>query len=236
MNTTNDPVGGTTDRFGYPAASRATRRFGVRCPFSIHATRVTSRDRMFECESGLEGRNHLALMARTDVRDVWEQPPKLTYVDDDGNPKDHTVDQLVTLEDGIKYAMLVKPRRKVGSTNLERIRDLLAAQAPREFADFYVIVSEDKLPRHRIANGRLFDAVRRDGPFTDDPDVTTALAAVEAAGGTTTVGEVMECTGLAGRAFRALVRCAVDRRIAVVGDRAFDLPAPVRRLVDGPAR
>ena len=236
MTTTPQPLGGTADGFRYPAPSRATRHIGVRCPFAMHATRVTGSDRMLECESGLEGRNVSALEARTDVRDVWEQPPALTYVDDDGEEKGHVVDQLVTLDDGSKYAMLVKPKRKVGTTRLERIRDLLAAQAPRDFADFYVIVNEDKLPRHRVSNGRLYATVRRYGPFSGDPDVATVLAAVDATDGTTTVGEVVERTGLGGRAFVALVRCVVDRHVAMVGDHAFDYPAPIRRLVDGVAR
>ena len=226
---------GVADAFRYPKPSRATRNWGVRCPFATRTTRITASDFVFECESGLEGRNVLALAARTDVLDVWDQPPTLTY-NDEGGEHDYTVDHLVTLVDGTKYAMLVKPASKVGTTNLERIRDLLAAQAPREFADFYVIVSEDKLPRHRVSNGRLFDTVRRDGPFTDDPDVQIVLDVMDAAGAPTTVGAVMDATGLGGRAFRALVRCVLDREVALVGDHAFDLPAPIRLFVRETAR
>ena len=209
--------------FRYPGASRSTRNWGTRCPFAMRGTMIFN-DRVVQCESGLESKTLDALAGSSDVVDIWEQPAELRYTDDAGKPKKHTVDFRVTMRDGTRYAVLVKPKRKVEACGLERIRDLLAAQAPRTFADRWVIVSEDKLPRHVVSNGALFSEVRSYGPYADDPEVAAVLAVVTEP---MTVERAVELTGLAGRAFRALVRCALDARIQLVADVRFNYSAVI---------
>lgn len=209
--------------FRYPAPSRATRNWGNRCPFAMRGTMIFN-DRVVQCESGLESKTLDALAGRHDVVDIWEQPEELLYIDDEGKPRRHTVDFRVTMRDGTRYAVLVKPKRKAEACGLDRVRDLLAAQAPRAFADRYVIITEDKLPRHVVSNGALFSEVRAYGPFADDPDVEAVLAVVTEP---MTVSRAVELTGLAGQAFRALVRCALERRIRLVDDVRFDYAAVI---------
>lgn len=223
MHSNEFPVGETADTFRYPAPSWASRGYGTRCPFAVRKT-LAYRDRVLECESGMEGNAVHAFLGRTDVIDIWEQPPHLTFVDDDGKKRKHVVDLLVTYEDRSRDAVLVKARGRIEATRLRRIRDLLAAQAPRGFADHYVIVSEDKLPRHLLANGRIFADVRMHGPHTGHPHVETMRGIVT---GPMTVSEAMSRAGLGGDGFRALLRCAVDRSVRLVDQVRFDLPAMI---------
>ena len=219
------PVGEGPDGFYFPAPSRATRRWGTRCPRATRETKFGLDDRLIDCESGLEGKAAAAFMGRLDVVDVREQPPALRYVDDDGDVQKHTIDLLVTLRDGTRVAVLVKPRVIADRHRLDRVRDLLANQTPRSFADRYVIVTEDKLPRSVVSNGQLYADVRRFGPSADHPSVQAVLAVVTQP---MSVSAVVVNVGVG--TLRALARCVLDGVLIVEGGGALDHHASVRPL------
>ena len=217
------PVGESPEGFRFPAPSRSTRGWGTRCSRSTRETKFGLDDRLLDCESGLEGRAAAPFRGRSHVVDVREQPPVLRFFDDEGEERKHFVDLLVTLRDGTRIAVLVKPRAIAHQCNLGRVRDLLASQAPRSFADHYVIVAEDKLPRSIVSNGQLFTDVRRFGPFSDDQSVQAVLAVVTQP---MSVSDVFVMAGVG--TFRALVRCVLDGNLVVEGGGTLDHGASVR--------
>ncbi len=195
--------------FSYPERSPSSRNWGDRCPRATRTTFVSSGNRVVDCESGFEYRAANAFLARADVESIREQPPELRFVWPDGIPGRHTVDLLVRLRSGVTYAVLVKPSSKVASSRVEEIRDLLAAQAPRSFADYWVVLSERDVPRHVVANGIVIEDVRLHGPASDDPIVTRLAGIVT---GRMTVAAATKLAG-GGDAFRALVRLLADGRL-----------------------
>ena len=201
---------GFNDAFRYPKPTLSSRHWGDRCPFATRTTFVSSGDRVLDCESGLEYRGANSFLARADVEGVREQPPSLRFIDADGQPQRHTVDLLVRMRDGTTYAVLFKPSSKIEAAQLVEVRDLLAAQAPRSFADFWVIVSERDLPRHVLTNGILMEDVRLHGPAAADPLVNRLAGFV---GTRMTVAAATNLIGGGGEAFRALVRLLADGRL-----------------------
>lgn len=221
------PIGESAEGFRFPAPPQAARNFGSHSPRSMRGS-IPFDNRLIECESGLEAKTVYVFLGRSDVVDIREQPPRLRFIDDAGDECWHYVDLIVTFSDGTRYAVLVKPLAKVESSGLRRIRDLLAAQAPRSFADYYVIVSEDKLPRTLVFNGRKFADVRLHGPFSGHPDVRAMHRVVTQR---MTVAAAIERANLDGRGFRALVRCAIDGHVRLVGRTRWDSAAVVEPVV-----
>lgn len=206
----SDVHGASDGAFRTPMPSPSSRHWGDRCPRATRATGVTRDGRVYECESGLEYRQVNGFLARADLASIREQPPELRFVWADGTPGRHTVDLLVRLRSGATYAVLIKPTSKVEASRVEEIRDLLAAQAPRSFANYWVVVSERDVPRHVVANGIIIEDVRLHGPDSDDPLVSRIAALVT---GRMTVAAATRLTGGGGEAFRALVRLLADGRL-----------------------
>ena len=223
MSQPTHSLGETPEGFRFPAPSRTTRNWGTRCPRATRETKIGLDDRLLDCESGLEGKAAAAFMGRPDVVDVREQPPALRYVDDAGDVQKHTIDLLVTMRDGTRVAVLVKPRVVADKHRLDRVRDLLANQTPRSFADRYVIVTEDKLPRSVVSTGQLYADVRRFGPNSDHPSVQAVLAVVTRS---MSVSDVVAEAGVG--TVRALARCVLDGNLVVEGGGALDHHASVR--------
>ena len=198
------------DAFSYPKPSPSSRHWGDRCPRAARATGVTRDGRVYECESGLEYRQVNGFLSRADVESIREQPPELRFMWADGSPGRHTVDLLVRLRSGATYAVLIKPTSRVEASRVEEIRDLLAAQAPRSFADYWVVVDERDVPRHVVANGVLIEDVRLHGPAPDDPLVSRVAGIVTRR---MTVAAAAQMVGGGGDAFRALVRLLADGRL-----------------------
>lgn len=202
--------GATDGAYRDPMRSLSSRHWGDRCPRATRGSLVSSANRIVDCESGLEYRGANAFLARADVEGIREQPPELWFTDVDGERKRHTVDLLVRLRSGVTYAVLIKPAAKVKSSRIEEIRDLLAAQAPRSFADYWVVVSEQDLPRRVLVNGVIIEDVRMHGPASDDPLVSRIAGIVTTR---MTVAAATKLAGGGGDAFRALVRLLADGRL-----------------------
>ncbi|MFN3312485.1 MAG: TnsA endonuclease N-terminal domain-containing protein [Hyphomonas sp.] len=143
------------------------------------------------------------LLARPDVTDVWDQPPPVSYRDATGRKRNHTFDFLITLTDGQRIAVAVKPdalaERHGFRETLQRIR----AATPLSFANEIVLITERSYSPSAARNAQKLHDFRR----TPDPEADGSIEKlVRDLSGPTTIAELVEATGLGGRAFRAAFR------------------------------
>ena len=213
--------------------SRATRRRSLRGRTSHRGSVVVSgclRAKEHHFESGLEHKALLVNFTRTDVVDVLEQPAAIRYVDKDGGDRSWTFDQLVTLDDGRRILVEVKPRAKAARKNLLKKLAHVAEQVPPTVATHVTTMDERDVPRAAVADARLFNAVRRDPPCGDD----AALAALAANFvGAVSVASLVEASGLGARGFRAIARLVADGALAKVGTAALGYAGLVATVAGG---
>ena len=111
-NMKDDVFNGTGDQ--PPLPSRAMRRIAKRSKYSSRGGIVVqipgwARPRVVFFESKLEQRVLFLLLARGDLIDLWEQPPLITYRDEEGRRRTHFCDFLIRLSSGRRIAIAVKP-------------------------------------------------------------------------------------------------------------------------------
>ncbi|MHC2364195.1 PDDEXK family nuclease [Rhizobium leguminosarum] len=110
--------------------------------------------------STLELHCALMLMANRFVVDVEDQPPAITYYDDDGKPHEHTFDFRARFRSGNYLAFAVKPLQQVRTTGLrdqiKRIRRVLG-----EFASDAIIITDCELTPARAWNAKSILRARR---------------------------------------------------------------------------
>lgn len=189
-----------------PLPSRATRKPSARSRASSRG-HVTgggppsgSPPRLRYFESKREQDVLYLLLARPDVVDVWDQPPPVSYRDATGRRRSHTFDFLVTLIDGKRIAIAVKPEaiveRQGFRENLQRIR----AATPLSYAHEVVLITERSYTPSAARNAQKLHEFRR----TPDPEADAAIASlVRNLSGPRTIAELVRASGLGGRAFRA---------------------------------
>lgn len=202
---TNPGPQGPSPRFRPPRPSKASRNIPLKSPASCRGAIVFPEPRPRSCvfESALEEKTALVILARRDVVELVDQPEAVAY-EVDGKRLEHTFDYLVTLRDGRRLAIAVKPERFVRSRGLDATMRTIAAQMPRTFADGIVTVSEAKIDPVLVANARLVHSVRRDPPSSLDAVVLRVAATLN---GAVPISVLAAMAGAAdGRGFRAVVR------------------------------
>ena len=206
-----------TDRrpFRPTAPTRASRLPSLRSKGSHRGSLVAGpvRTRLVY-ESKLESDIAHALLARPDVVDLFDQPPAVAYVGQDGKRHSHTFDFLAAMADGRRIAIAVKPKHRAEAVRLRALLKVIARQMPREFATHVVLLTECSHSRDAVRNARLIHAARREPAGFSDDAVMAAIAGIR---GTVTVAAVVEATGLRGAAFRAVVRRITAGDITVAG-------------------
>ena len=105
------------------------------------------RPRLLQFESNLEYLFLCLMLVRDDVFSIWDQPPKVSYIDRSGKTVDHTFDFLVTLSDGENIAVAIKPSARVIQRAFISELELIAAAVPKNFADRVILVTEQHLDR-----------------------------------------------------------------------------------------
>ena len=181
-----------------PARSRASSRGHVTGTTSTEPTR---RVRFFE--SKREQDALFLLHARADVVDIWDQPPAIRYRDENGKIRAHTFDYLVTLEDGRRIAIAVKPAAIVERTGFRDTLRMIRAATPLSFAQEVVLITEQSYSPSAARNAQKLHEFRRTKDLEAD-DVVAAL--VRDLSGPTSIAELTQKSGLGGRAFRATFR------------------------------
>lgn len=168
---------------------------------------------MIAFESGLERSVALLLMARNDIGDLREQWPKVEYRDANGRLRSHTFDFLVTTVAGSRIAIAVRPSTKVERSGLRETLGLISAQTGCLHADRFLIRTEEHVHRDDVVNARMIISARR----LVDPTADAAVSAlVDSLRGTVVLGDLVDASGLEGRAFAALVRCIADGTLSLV--------------------
>ena len=200
-----------------PARSRGSSRGAV-----VHPKSRTC----IVYESSWECKLIYRLLARTDVVDVWDQPPKVTFKDFDGKKRDHTFDFLVTFEDGFRIAVAFKPFARVEKIGFLATLKLIASQLSPSFADAVRLVSESDLPKVAVANYQLLHLVREDC----DPEADKAVADLLDDGeGPWRIADLVERSGREGAGFNAIARLIGKGALDLTADVAIDYRASVRR-------
>lgn len=87
------------------------------------------------------------ILSQHDPYDVWEQPPAITYVDPRGRPATHYFDFLVTLRDGTRLAIAVKPMKHVVKYSFVEELECIAASTPKQFADRVLLITDQHIDR-----------------------------------------------------------------------------------------
>ncbi|MFT3688248.1 hypothetical protein [Paenirhodobacter sp.] len=142
------------------------------------------------------------LLARPDVVDIWDQPP-VRYRDAEGRVKTHTFDFLVTLTDGRRIAVAVKPAAIVERHGFRETLKLIRAATPLGFADDVVLVTERSYCPSTARNAQKLHDFRR----TPDAEADETVAAlIHSLSGPVSIGELVRKSGFGGRAFRAVFR------------------------------
>lgn len=133
-----------------PEPSRASRDVVRRSKASLRGSMIAKlpafeRPRIIQFESMLEYRFLCLMLVRADVHDILEQPPAIHYRRADGSPATHVFDFLVTLINGERIAVAIKPAERVVRRDfLTELRHVAAAM-PKHFAHRIKPVTEDQL-------------------------------------------------------------------------------------------
>lgn len=211
-----------------PVPSMSSRTIGLKSKGSLRGSLVTAdrQPRRVQYESALEKKVALVLLARLDVSDVREQPQACEYVDRTGATRSTTFDFMVTMTDGARVAVAVKPRSRAERHDLAGTLSLIASQVGADFADRLVLMTEDDVPRDVVHTAALLHAVKRD-PLSEADGAVAAI--VGTLSGSTTVGEIVAASGLRGAAFRAVARLIGSGTLTVVDGCRLTYGTSVRR-------
>ncbi len=198
-----------------PGESVKTRTPSRRSRFSSRSSIVGGAEpRRIYCEGGLEEKAAYVFTTHRDVADVREQPAPVRFTDEYGAPHKHTFDFLVMLKSGRKIAVQIKP--SIFEAKWRPLIQQVAAQMSCQFADAAVLMTDRDFDPVRVHNAMLIHAVRRDPPGTHDDRMHELVCGLT---GSTRIGQLVENSGLAGYAFRAIVRLIADGELEMSGGR-----------------
>ena len=199
---------------GATQASLATRQFSLRGRCNFRGE-IVHDGRAVRFESLLEYHTSLVLLADQRVANLVEQPAAIQYTAMDHCTHRHTFDFLVTLKDGRRIAVLVKPFRKANTIEFYDLIQRLKHALPGDFAVGIIVVTEANLSPARVADASLILAARSVvDPYAD----AVTLNAIRALSGRCSIGNVRDAINLGGRGFSSIIR-AIDRGHLVVTDR-----------------
>jgi hypothetical protein len=214
-----------------PGPSVATRIPSPRSRGSSRSSIVGGAEpRRIYCESGLEEKTAYVLHAHPNFADLWEQPSAVKYIDHHGKKRRHTFDFLLLLKNGTRIAIQVKPSKR--SAKWKPILERIAAQMPRRFADYVLLLTEKDLPRNDVYNAMLIHAVRRDPPRGVDERLREIVMTLN---GSVRIADLVKHSGLEGRGFRAVVRLIANGELRVHGGGRIDYGTSVSRAATAEA-
>lgn len=154
-------------------------------------------------ESGLEFFTSQLALARSDVVSVVPQPERIPFIDKWGKTRHHTFDLLITLDDGTRTAVAVKPFDRVINSDFRETLSVIAGQMPQSFADRACLVTDRSFTRVQIFNAAMFVDFSKD----KDPKADRCLLSVSSELiGSMTIESLVALSGYGGAMFRAIVR------------------------------
>lgn len=177
-------------------------------------------------ESELEAKIALSFRARPNVADIIDQPPPVSFFDDSGIRRTHTFDWCVVETCGTRTLVAVKPLKLVERSGIRRVIELVAEQLDPKIADFVVLATEQKLTRIDNFNAELIYSARRETILDDDAIIDGLIRKLR---GPSSIGDLVEASGINGSGFRAIVRAIADRRLVLTAYCIIDADAVVQR-------
>lgn len=170
---------------------------------------------------------------RPDIVEVAEQPPPVTYIDDDGRKRRHIFDFRFTTMDGERSLMAVKPSALVAVSGVDRILELIAEQTSSLVADFVVLMTEETLSQVDLFNVQVVNSATRD--LCPENDATLAKV-IRKMDGQASVGELVERSALGGYGYDAVVRAVFTGRLRLVDYCKLEFDTLLARAPKGRAR
>ncbi|MEP3440257.1 MAG: hypothetical protein ABJN72_02150 [Sulfitobacter sp.] len=209
-----------TDTYRRPAKSRATRIPTPKSRLSgrervVGLTSVAREPREFRCESLLEGSVLHLLLARDDVLDIWEQPPRFRYIGPDGRPRWSYPDFLIWLTSGLKVYAQIKPAEIVERSNFREELECMRRDMPLEYADEIVLITDRSFAAYEARNARRLNQFLSIEEADADADIAGRLRALV---GTTSIADLIDGAPDRGAAFRATFRAIYSGRAKPVAE------------------
>lgn len=171
-------------------------------------------------ESLLERDAATVLLADRRVALLEDQPAAVEYRDATGRLHRHTFDFRVTLQNGRKVAVIVKPASKANRPSFRELVANLKRDTPPTFAGAVIVVTDADLHPARVADAALFLSAR----LIDDPTADAAvMQVIDDLNGSVSIATLRDLAGFGGRGFGAAIR-AIDRGRLEVVDRHSKRP------------
>ncbi|MBO9398105.1 hypothetical protein J7400_15560 [Shimia sp. R9_2] len=141
-------------------------------------------------------------LANHDVRDIWEQPTAVRYIDAAGRSQVHFPDCLLKLGNGRRLLLAIKPWKKVIESGfLCELRQIRAALR-KDFADDLVLVTDRDFTRDEALNAQRYLEFSRSRNAAHQNKL---LSIVESLCSPITLGSLSQMLDLEGDGFRAIV-------------------------------
>ncbi|MBB6251468.1 hypothetical protein [Nitrospirillum iridis] len=219
------------DAWQPPAESTGSRQPPARSKGHCRAWIVDPADnRVLGCESALELALANILLADRRVVRVEDQPPRVGFIrPDDGRLAHHTFDFRVTLDDGRRVAIAVKPEGRLRSSRIHATVAAIRQQAPW-FADSFQVATERHATPRRAANATAILRARR---MRCEGDVATMRAMVAGLREEVRLGDLRSWSNLGARAWAAILNLIDDGVLELVAGSIVGQDARVR-LRDAP--
>lgn len=179
-------------------------------------------------ESQLELMFIQLILSQGNVYDIWEQPPAVRYIKENGKSAQHYFDFLITWMDGSKTAWAVKPFELVQRRKFEQEIALIASQTLKSFANEVRLFTDAGFQRYDAVNAARFQQFSKSPDPVADDAVAEQISVLE---GSTTIACIVEQTGMSGRAYRAVVRAVFRGDLRQVKGGLIDYPTLVKRGV-----
>ncbi len=153
-------------------------------------------------ETILERKSFQHYVSLPDVVRVTGQVGPIEYVNAEGTRKEHTFDLFVVRSDGHRTLVAVKPLEIAVKDRLDLTLQQIAACVPAGFANEVALFTDRTISRQQQVNNSRYHAIRR----IDDQEAELAVAvAVRQLKGSTTISDLVDAVGLAGRAYGAIL-------------------------------
>jgi len=153
-------------------------------------------------EAILERKGIQHYLSQPGVVSVTGQVGPIEYVDARGKSKSHTFDLFVVRADGHKALVAVKPFEIAARDRLDLTLQEIAACVPAGFANEVTLFTDRTISRQQQVNNSRYHAFRR----IDDPEAELAVeGAISQLKGSTTISDLVDAVGLAGRAYGAII-------------------------------
>jgi hypothetical protein len=136
----------------------------------------------------------------------------LTFRWPDGRIGEHTFDALLTLGDGTRVAVDVKPKGKVIGSRILEIQRLIEEQIGTAFADIYLLRTEDHIHPDDVHDAQLLLRARRLACAASDAVVAKLVSGLH---GWCRLRDLVLASGIGGDAFNAAVRLIGDGALEV---------------------